>query len=45
MVNMTLFLLVIQFQPHLTVGVGVVEGFEERGWTGGYEMFIRYIVE
>ena len=45
MVDETLFLLVVQFDPDLTVGVGGVKGFTERGWTRGHKMFSRDIVE
>ena len=45
MVNATSFLLVVQVKPDLTVGVGGIKGFAERGWTWGEKMFGRYIVE
>ena len=45
MVDETSFLLVARVWIYLTVGVGGVKGFAERGWTCGDKMFGRYIVE
>ena len=45
MVNETSFLLVVQVDPDLTVGVGDVKVFVEREFTWGDKMFSRDIVE
>ena len=45
MFNETMFLLVVQVDPDLTVGVGGVEIFAERGYTLGDKMFGRDIVK
>ena len=44
MVDETLFLLVLRAESDLTIGVGGVKGFTERGWTWGEKMFSRDIV-
>ena len=41
----TSFLLVVPVDPELTVGVGGVKGFEERGWTWEEKIFSRDIFE
>ena len=45
MVDETLFLLVVQVDPDLTVGVGGFKGFADIGSIWGYKMFSRDIVE
>ena len=45
MVDDTLFLLVVRVYSDLSVGVGGIKGFSERGWTWGEKMLGRYIVE
>ena len=45
MVNETLFLLVIQVSLELTVRVGGIKGFAERGCIWEEKMFSRDIVE
>ena len=45
MVDETSSLLVVLFYPYLTVRVGGIKGFSERGCTWEDNMFCRYIVE
>ena len=45
MVDETLFLLVVKVDPDLTVGVGGVKGFAERGWIWGEKMLSIDIVQ
>ena len=45
MVNYTFFLLVVQVELYLTVGVRGVKVFAERGWKWGEKMFGGDILE
>ena len=45
MVDDTLFLLIVRVGPDLTVGVGGIKGFIERGWIWGERILSRYVFE